>query len=197
MAIVRPTGYLSYYGFSPEDAEAYLAHYGVKGMKWRQHLHRKLSDISDQYLTGRSARASMNNNIRQANEADDRAYAARRYADRASEQAGAHQHDAEQYRAAIRNPGNSRIQLRTGGNDTVVRLRGQASKVNERLSQSMDEHRNAARDNRAQSVEMRNRQRAYENQMHAARAKAASDRRRYEKSLAGKLNKLLGRNKTR
>lgn len=38
MAIIRPTRYLSHYGFSPEDAEGYLEHYGVKGMRWGKRL---------------------------------------------------------------------------------------------------------------------------------------------------------------
>lgn len=38
MAIIRPTGYLSHYGFSPEETEEHLAHYGVKGMKWGKRL---------------------------------------------------------------------------------------------------------------------------------------------------------------
>lgn len=38
MAIIRPTGYLSHYWFSPEETSEYLEHYGVKGMKWGKRL---------------------------------------------------------------------------------------------------------------------------------------------------------------
>lgn len=38
MATIRPTGYLSHYGFSPGEVNEYLEHYGVKGMKWGKRL---------------------------------------------------------------------------------------------------------------------------------------------------------------
>lgn len=61
MAVIRPTGYLSHYGFSPEETEEYLAHYGVKGMKWGKHLKAKISDLSDKYITGKSAKEAYKN----------------------------------------------------------------------------------------------------------------------------------------
>lgn len=56
MAVIRPTGYLSHYGFSPEETEEHLEHYGVKGMKWGKHLKAKITDLSDKYITGKSAK---------------------------------------------------------------------------------------------------------------------------------------------
>lgn len=53
MATIRPTGYLSHYGFSPEDTEKYLEHYGVKGMKWGKRLKtniiNKANAAADEY----------------------------------------------------------------------------------------------------------------------------------------------------
>lgn len=53
MATIRPTGYLAHYGFSEEDV---LEHYGVKGMKWGKRLKAKITNLSDKYITGKSAK---------------------------------------------------------------------------------------------------------------------------------------------
>lgn len=58
MATIRPTGYLAHYGFSEEDV---LEHYGVKGMKWGKHLKAKITQLSDQYITGKSAKEEYQN----------------------------------------------------------------------------------------------------------------------------------------
>lgn len=191
MAIIRPMGYLSYYGFSPEDSTEYLSHYGVKGMKWGKRLKSKITDLSDRYITGKTARANMESHQRMAQKYADDAEMYRGNADDRSQRALEDHEDVRSYRRAMEGRNGSSGSFPVKGGTQRVRYRKLGTESRKELARMALDSAKEAQENTSTSHALRNRQRAAENQYHAENAKAASARREYERSLAGKLVKAL------
>lgn len=191
MAVIRPTGYLSHYGFSPEETEEYLAHYGVKGMKWGKRLKSKITDLSDRYITGKTARANMESHQRMAQKYADDAEMHRGNADYRSQRALEGHEDVRSYRRAMEGRNGSSGSFPVKGGTQRVSYRKLGTESRKELTRMALDSAKEAQENTASSHALRNRQRTAENQYHAENAKAASARREYERSLAGKLVKAL------
>lgn len=194
MAVVRPTGYLSHYGFSPDETEEYLEHYGVKGMKWGKRLKRKITDLSDQYITGRSAKARMVTANREASMHDQKASEASAGAELRGKAAMTRNEDSRLVHRVLQNTENGNSGSFSTSTD-VVRYRNIGLTGRRQLKNLKDNYTAEAKTNQQAGVALRNRQRAEENAAHASRAKAASAKRQYEKSLAGKLSKVISKSK--